>query len=212
MDRLNSTTGMSSDERWVDEETQTDSGVRSVARFGALFVLSGVLFACGLFVTEYPGEIALDVDLKPFVIPYLLILVVGYGLPTLTVGIGAAAGEGLLDIFEGYEIDDPVGFLGYALGFVVFGWYLYRVADDPDDRGAQIVAAVLGAFVQALFEGLAFYAFDPDVAPRGALFSILGNTVTHGILLGAIPLVVLSPVVVPALAATLPSLITPTQE
>jgi hypothetical protein len=44
-----------------------------------------------------------------------------------------------------------------------------------------------------VFEGLAFVTFRPDVMPEGAILSVLGNTVTHGLLLGAVPLLVLYP-------------------
>ncbi|WP_049934910.1 hypothetical protein [Haloplanus natans] len=156
-------------------------------------VLSGLLFTVGLLVAEAPGELALDVDLKPFFLPYLLIAVVRYGFLTLSAGLGAAIGEGALDVAEGYELDDPVGFIGYVVGFTLFGWYLHRVANDPTARRAQTVAAILGAFGQAVFEGLAFLVFATDASPLDAGASVVGNTVTHGVVLGAIPLVVLYP-------------------
>lgn len=158
-------------------------------------VLSGLLLAAGLVVTEAPGEIATDVDLKPFFLIYLLVAVCRYGVPTLSAGLGAAVGEGVLDVFEGYELDDPIGFIGYVVGFTVFGWYLHRVAEDPSDGRSQVVAAVLGAFAQALAEGLAFLAIDADAGVMAAAVSVAGNTVTHGVVLGAIPLVLLYPVV-----------------
>ena len=155
--------------------------------------LSALLFAAGLLLTEAPGELALDVDLKPFFVPSLLIAAMRYGLPTLSVGLGAAMGEGVLDIVEGYELDDPIGFIGYVVGFTLFGWYLHRVADDPTARRAQITAAILGALVQVAFEGLAFVLFATDAHTLDAVASVLGNTFTHGIVLGAIPLVWLYP-------------------
>jgi hypothetical protein len=158
-------------------------------------IASGLLFAVGLLVTEAPGELALDVDLKPFFLPYLVIAAFRYGMPTLSAGLGAAIGEGVLDLVEGYELDDPIGFVGYAVGFTVFGWYLHRVASDPGSRRVQVVAAVLGAFAQAAFEGLAFLVFAADASPTAALVSVAGNTVTHGVLLGAIPLVLCYPLV-----------------
>jgi len=158
-------------------------------------VLSGVLFMIGLVASEAPGEMALDIDLKPFFIPYLLIAVAGYWTPTLAAAVGAAAGEGLLDVFEGYELDDPIGFVGYVVGFTLFGWYLHRVASDPADRRAQVVAALLGAFGQAAFEGAAFYVFATRAGPIDAVLSVLGNTVIHGVVLGAVPLLILYPVI-----------------
>jgi hypothetical protein len=158
-----------------------------------LGVAGAVLFAAGLLVTESLGEVAVDVDLKPFFLPYLLIAGARYGLQTMSVGLGAAIGEGVLDIFEGYELDDPIGFIGYVVGFLTFGWYLHNVAEDPTSARSMSVAALLGAFVQACFEAAAFLAFDA-AGVRGAVVSVLGNTLTHGLLLGAIPLVVLAPV------------------
>jgi hypothetical protein len=155
-----------------------------------------------LVVTESVGEVATDVDLKPFFVPYLLIAAVRFGVPTLSVGVGAAVGEGVLDIFEGYEIDDPVGFIGYVVGFLAFGWYLREVADDPASRRTQTVAALLGAAVQASFEVVAFLIFELSAMPGEAVVSLVGNTVTHGLLLGAIPFVVLFPLVGDRLTAT----------
>lgn len=164
-----------------------------VAQSLALGTLSAVCFAAGLALTEAPGEVAVDIDLKPFVIPYLLIALSRYGIPTLAIGFGGAVGEGILDIFEGYELDDPVGFLGYVLGFTVFGRYL-EWRSDPPTAGTLSVGAVLGAFVQAVFEGIAFFIFRPSSGAGDALLSIIGNTVSHGVILGAIPLVALFPV------------------
>lgn len=159
-----------------------------------LGVLTAVLFAGGLLVTEYPGEFVLDVDLKPFFIPYLIAAFVPFGYPTLAIGLGAAAGEGMLDVSEGYELDDPLGFIGYVIGFTVYGFILHEIADDPFDRRTQVAAAVGGAFVQAVFEGFAFFLFERE-AVVDAMISVAGNTITHGIVLGAIPLVLLAPFV-----------------
>lgn len=178
-------------ERRAARET-VHRGVGSL-RLAGVGCLSALLFAAGLLLTEAPGELALDVDLKPFFVPYLLIAAMRYGLPTLSVGLGAAMGEGVLDIVEGYELDDPIGFIGYVVGFTLFGWYLHRVADDPTARRAQVTAAVLGALAQAAFEGLAFVLFATDAHTLDAVASVLGNTLTHGVVLGAIPLVWLYP-------------------
>jgi hypothetical protein len=185
----------------LGESTNDEDGIDAPSRAGnpmqvlVVGVLSAVLFAVGLLITEAPGELATDIDLKPFFLVYLLIAGYRYGMPTLSAGLGAAVGEGVLDVFEGYEMDDPIGFVGYVVGFTVFGWYLHRFAADPFDRRAQVVAAVLGAFTQALAEGLAFLAFDGDAGVSAAVLSVLGNTITHGVVLGAVPLVVLFPVV-----------------
>lgn len=57
------------------------------------------------------------------------------------------------------------------------------LAGDPTSRRAILVAALLGAFV----------IFQPSAELGEAILSILGNTVTHGLLLGAIPLLLLYP-------------------
>jgi len=178
-------------ERRVDEGVG-DAGIDPLLLVG-VGLTSGLAFAVGLLLTEAPGELALDVDLKPFFLPYLLIAVVRYGLPTLSAGLGAAIGEGVLDLVEGYELDDPIGFIGYVVGFTIFGWYLHRVAADPTGRRAQVIAAVLGAFGQATFEGLAFFMFATTANPLDAALSVVGNTVTHGVVLGAVPFVLLYP-------------------
>lgn len=146
-------------------------------------------------MTESVGEVGTDIDFKPFFIPYLLVVITRFGPPTLLIGLGAAIGEGILDIFEGYEIDDPVGFLGYVLGFVVFGWYLHEVADDSTSWRALTGAALLGAFVQAFFESFAYFVFDTSAGVMQAGLSLFGNTLSHGFLLGAVPLVILAPTV-----------------
>lgn len=153
---------------------------------------SAGLFAVGLLVTEAAGELALDVDLKPFFVPYLLVSLVRFGIPTLSIGLGAALGEGVLDVVEGYELDDPLGFIGYVLGFTAFGWVL-ETADDPERPRTLALGAVVGAGVQASFEAAAFLIFGASVTPGDAAVSLLGNTVTHGVILGAFPLVLIAP-------------------
>jgi hypothetical protein len=159
----------------------------------ALLGVSAALFFVASVVTEGFGELALDVDFKLFFLLYVLLAAVPYGLATLSVAIGGAMGEGAYDVIEGYELDDPFGFVGYVLGFVTFGWILHQVAPDPSDRRWQALAAVTGALIQATFEGVAFLILG-DVNVGGAVLSVLGNTVTHGVVLGAVPLVVCYPV------------------
>jgi hypothetical protein len=166
-----------------------------------LFVVASVAFFLASAVTEQVPEFATDVDLKAFFLIYLLVALVPYGLATLSAGIGMAVGEGAYDIIEGYELDDPFGFVGYVLGIVTFGWVLH-VAGDPTDRRWQVAAAVAGAGVQATFEGVAFLVLS-DAGVPVALFSVLGNTVTHGLVLGAVPLVLLLPLVGDSLAGAI---------
>lgn len=172
-----------------DEAVDVGAALR---RFGALLGASALVFAAGVTVSELGGELAHDVDFKPFFLVYLLVALVGFGGSTLAIGLGAAIGEGFHDLAEGYEPDEPLGFLGYLAGFMAFAWVLHRVAPDPGNRRYQVGAAVAGAFVQALFEGFAFL-FERDFTPNEAILSVAGNTVTHGLLLGAVPLVALYP-------------------
>jgi hypothetical protein len=172
------------------ERDDTESWSRQT-KLVAYGIASGLFFAIGLVVTETVGEIGVDIDFKPFVIPYLLIAINRYGVTTLSVGLGAALGEGALDVVEGYELDDPIGFLGYVFGFTVFGWYLHEAADDPTSWSSLTAGAVLGACVQAVFEALAFFVFAATASPLDATISVIGNTLTHGVVLGAIPLVIL---------------------
>ncbi|MFB6301180.1 MAG: hypothetical protein ABEH65_13075 [Halobacteriales archaeon] len=162
-------------------------------RVALLGIASAFLFGVGLLVSEEVGEVALDIDLKPFFLPYLLIATCRYGLPTLSIGLGAALAEGFLDVFEGYELDDPIGFLGYVIGFTAFGWYLNKIADDPENPRSLTIGATLGAFVQAVFEGFAFLLFESGSGPYETILSVLGNTAAHGVVLGAVPLVITYP-------------------
>jgi len=175
------------------DATAPNPGPGSLERNAAFAAASAVLFALGLLVTESVGEVAVDVDLKPFFVPYTLIFAARAAIPTLSIGLGAALGEGVLDVFEGYELDDPIGFIGYVVGFSAFGWYLHDVADDPSRPRSLAVGATLGAFVQAVFEGVAYLTVEETATAADAAVSTLGNTVTHGLVLGALPLIVLLP-------------------
>lgn len=109
-----------------------------------LGVASALFFGGGLIITESFSEFAHDIDLKPFFILYLLIAFSRYGLPTLSIALSGAIGEGVLDVFEGYEMDDPIGFIGYVIGFIAFGWYLNEIAEDPTTARSLSIAAILG--------------------------------------------------------------------
>jgi len=171
-----------------------DTETVAVASVALVGVAAGVSFLLGTWATELVGEFGSDVDMKPFFIPYLLLAVFPFGRLIWATSVGSAVGEGVLDLFEGYELDEPFGFVGYIIGFLVFAWLLHEVAPQPADRRWQIGAALAGALVQATFEGLAFLLIE-DLPFSTALVSVLGNTVTHGLLLGALPLIVLYPVV-----------------
>lgn len=80
-------------------------------------VLSSVSFFILLTLMEAIPEIPVDIDLKPFFLPMLLIAVVPTGCAAFAVSVGAMLGEFLQDMLEGYEIDDPIGAVGYEVGF-----------------------------------------------------------------------------------------------
>ncbi|MDN5856511.1 MAG: hypothetical protein L0K86_27465, partial [Actinomycetia bacterium] len=61
----------------------------------------------------------------------------------------------------------------------------YLIGNKPLNWLRVAVACVVGAFVQAVIEASAFIVFGEE-GVGVAIYSALGNTVTHGILLGAI--------------------------
>lgn len=161
-----------------------------------LMVITGivaVLFMGSLLLTEFAGvpEILGDTDWKSFFIPYLFIALLPYGYATLSVGFGAALGEGILDIVEGYAPDDAFGFAGYVIGFWTFGYVLHKWG-DPTNKYHMSVAAVVGAFVQIAIEGIGYLAVEGEALSFYAI-NVVGNTITHGIILGMIPLLLIYP-------------------
>ncbi|MFB6175663.1 MAG: hypothetical protein ABEI99_00695 [Halobaculum sp.] len=161
-----------------------------------LMVVTGivaVLFMGSLLLTEFAGvpEILGDTDWKSFFIPYMFVALLPYGYATLSVGFGAALGEGILDVVEGYAPDDAFGFAGYVIGFWAFGYVLHQWG-DPNNKYHLTVAAIFGAFVQILIEGIGYLAVAGESVPF-YIINVIGNTVTHGIVLGAIPLLVIYP-------------------
>ena len=83
-----------------DVEPEPDESPAPAVMTALLGVASAVLFMTGLLVSESFGEFALDIDLKPFFLPYLLIALSRYGIPTLSVGLGGAIGGGILDVLD----------------------------------------------------------------------------------------------------------------
>lgn len=146
--------------------------------------LTAVLFAGALAIGEGLGEIPPDIDWKAFFVVYTVIVFVPWGTPTMAAAAGATIAEGILDFFEGIEPDEPFGWAGYLVGFTVAGYFL----TDPSDTVRLAIGAVLGAFIQFAIEGLAFIVIEGE-AMSVYLTALAGNTVTHGIILGAIPLI-----------------------
>ncbi|QIA27722.1 hypothetical protein DYI95_009545 [Thermaerobacter sp. PB12/4term] len=149
---------------------------------------TAAFFFTGLLVTELFGEIPPDIDLKPFFIPLLFTVT----LPARyrwAVALGAAVGEGFGDLIEGYELDDPLGFIGYVLGFAIAG----RITGGSAATiGRVALAALAAAVINALPEAAMFYGFG-RVTLAEAGVSLLGNILSHGLLLGAAPVWLLAP-------------------
>jgi energy-coupling factor transporter ATP-binding protein EcfA2 len=168
--------------------TQNHSTV-STPQFIAIVGITAVLFFLSLIPLEVIPEIPVDIDQKAFFIPFLLAVLLPVGRATLAVGLGMALGEGIRDLMEGYELDDPFGFVGYVACVLVFG---YMAGGRPLNRPWLALSAVVGAAVQSAFEAATLLLFGSE-AWTVALYSGLGNTFTHGVLGGAIPLVLVVP-------------------
>ena len=171
---------------WFDSGGVSEVGRGSSAKSVVIAGLTAVLFFFGLLITERIPEIPVDIDFKPFFIPFLLVAL----LPRPTswaVGLGAALGEGFGDIIEGYEPDDAFGFIGYVVCFVLAG---YMIGNRPRNWLLVSAACLLGAFVQAVMEAATFLIFGSEALPV-AIQSALGNTLTHGVVLGLVPTLIL---------------------
>lgn len=156
-----------------------------------LCVLTSVTFFIGLTIFEAIPEIPVDIDFKPFFIPMSFVALVPLGKPLFAVSLGGLLGEFLRDLLEGYEIDDPIGAVGYVVGFFVAG---YIIGNHPLNKMRVAIAAAVAGFLHAAIEATAFILFSQETAYI-ALWSAIGNTITDGIILGAIP----TPFIVPQL-------------
>ena len=164
-------------------------GNNSAPKLVVIAGLTAVLFFFGLLVTERIPEIPVDIDQKPFFIPFLFAALLPLGPPAWAVGLGAALGEGFGDILEGYEPDDAFGFVGYVICFVVAG---YIIRNRPRNWGLVIAAVLVGTFLQSVIEASTFLLFGEE-ALTVAIWSAVGNTITHGVIWGIIPLLILIP-------------------
>ncbi len=144
--------------------------------------LVAVLFFFGLLIFERIPEIPVDIDFKPFFIPFVFLALLPRGLPTFAIPLGAAVGEAIGDIIEGYEVDDPFGFAGYFLGFAVAG---YLMSGKPLNWVRISIACLVGSLAQAIIEASAFLVFGEE-GLWITIYSALGNTITHGLILGAL--------------------------
>lgn len=161
----------------------------NTSKLTVITVLCSVLFFLSLTLLEAIPEIPVDIDFKPFFIPLAFIALLPAGKPALAVGFGAALGEGLRDILEGYELDDPIGFIGYVIGFVVAG---YVIGNKPLSKWRLVIGAIVSGLVHAFIEAASFLIFGEETI-QVAFYSAIGNTITDGIVLGAIPLVLIVP-------------------
>jgi energy-coupling factor transport system ATP-binding protein len=182
----------------LDEQTATASHPVHVSpaelgasRFMMLVGVSAVLFFLGLLPLEMIPEIPVDIDSKPFFIPLVLVALLPAGRPGLAIALGVALGEFLRDMMEGYELDDPIGFLGYFIAFALTSVLLGR---GRPGRFAIILASVFCAFVQAAIEASSFLLFGQE-SWAIVVQSTLGNTLMHGVIWGAIPTLVLLPMI-----------------
>ncbi|MEO1657568.1 MAG: hypothetical protein AAFR65_07590 [Pseudomonadota bacterium] len=158
-------------------------------RLTIVLVTTAVLFFLALLPFELIPEIPVDIDAKPFFVPFVLCALLPSRRVGLSIGLGAALGEGLRDLMEGYELDDPIGFVGYILGF----WLASAIFSlAPRNRLILVVGSVLGAGIQAVIEASSFLLFGSEGLPV-ALWSAAGNTISHGVIWGAIPLLIILP-------------------
>ncbi len=161
-----------------------DATALSQARLTALMSVTAVLFFFALLPFELIPEIPVDIDAKPFFVPFALAALLPGRQTALAIGLGVALGEGLRDVMEGYELDDPIGFVGYVVGFWVAGT-IFAIA--PRNPVVLMGGAIIGAGVQAFMEASSFLLFGAE-ALSVALFSAIGNTISHGIFFGALPM------------------------
>lgn len=151
-------------------------------------VIVGVTFAIGLFLFDF-FEIPVDVDFKPFFIPLVIAILVPNGWPLAAVALGSVLGEAVRDFFEGYEIEDIPGLVGFFISFIMAG---YLIGNDPLNKTRVFMVATFTGAFQAAFEAATFLFFG-DVGFWVALWSWFGNSVTHGIIMGALPTIWIVP-------------------
>ena len=156
--------------------------------FSSTVTVTAVLFFLCLLPFEMIPEIPVDIDSKPFFVPLALCALLPRRMG-LAIGLGVALGEGMRDLMEGYELDDPIGFFGYVAGF----WSASQIyALAPRNIFILIIGAIVCGFVQAAIEASSFLLFGAE-GWIVTVESALGNTVTHGIIWGAFPLLFLVP-------------------
>ena len=157
--------------------------------FLAVLGFTSVAFFLLLLPFELIPEIPVDIDAKPFFVPLAICALLPAGRIGLAVALGVALGEGIRDLMEGYELDDPIGFFGYIAGFYVASAIF---AAAPFNTVTLVLGSVVCAAVQSALEASSFLLFGGE-ALSVAVWSAVGNTISHGLIFGAIPLLFLVP-------------------
>lgn len=161
----------------------------NTSKLTVIAVICSVIFFLALTLFEAVPEIPVDIDLKPFFIPLAFTSLVPRGKPVAAVAFGAMLGEFLRDLLEGYEIDDPIGAIGYVVAFIIAG---YIVGNNPLNKVRLFVAAVTSGLVHAVIEATSFLIFSTETWSV-ALWAAIGNTIADGLIGGAIPLILIMP-------------------
>ena len=157
--------------------------------FAAVLGFTSVAFFLVLLPFELIPEIPVDIDAKPFFVPLAICALLPSGRIGLAVALGVALGEGLRDLMEGYELDDPIGFFGYIAAFYAASLIF---ATAPFNAFTLILGSLVCAAIQSTLEASSFLLFGGE-ALTVAVWSAVGNTISHGLIFGAIPLLVLTP-------------------
>ena len=133
----------------------------STPKLTVIIILCLVLFFLSLTLLEAIPEIPVDIDFKPFFIPLAFIALLPVGKSALAISFGAVLGEALRDILEGYELDDPIGFIGYVAGFAIAG---YVIRNKPLSKWRLVLAAIVAGAVHAFIEATSFLIFGAETA------------------------------------------------
>ncbi|WP_035140631.1 hypothetical protein [Fischerella sp. PCC 9605] len=162
----------------------------NTSKLVVIAVLCSVIFFIALTLFEAIPEIPVDIDFKPFFIPLAFTALVPRKFwPLFAVSMGAMLGEFLRDLLEGYEIDDPIGAIGYVVGFMMSG---YIIGSNPLNKIRLFIAAIVAGFVHAVIEASSFIIFSTETF-NVAVWAAIGNTITDGLIMGAIPLILIMP-------------------
>lgn len=188
-----SSTPWESYDRLVQEGERASGALETMSlatevKLVVISVIVGVIFAIGLFLFDF-FEIPVDVDFKPFFIPLVFAILVPNGWPLAAVCFGAVLGEAIRDFFEGYGPDDIPGLIGFFVSFYLGG---LLIGNNPLNRARVFAVAAFVGSLQAAFEASVFWLFG-EVGLAIALWSFVGNSITHGIVMGAIPTLWLLP-------------------